>query len=168
MWSTRKRNLVCLSQSGVYFRSSKSLAYEAIWLFCWLLNEDIMADKLEQLILSIDAGPDADDESRNELTQSLRRELVELDVERVEAVHAGSAPPGAKGDPVTLATLAITLAPVAFKALIDVVQSWLSHRQDASVTLESNGKKLTITGNPSKQQQELVAAFLAPSKPGEQ
>jgi len=124
-----------------------------------------MVENLERLTLSLtlslDAGPDADDESRAELTQSLRRQLLASDVGRIQVVRSGVAPRGAKGDPVSLSTVAITLAPVAFKTLVDFVQGWLSRHQQTGLTIEYGGRKLVVSGNLSKQQRkELLAAFL--------
>jgi hypothetical protein len=120
-----------------------------------------MAIHATTLTLHIDAGPEADAEEQAGLTDRLQRALGELDVEAVERVRSGAAPSGAKGDPVTLATLAVTLAPVALKAVTDLVQSWLSRHDRASVTLESGGAKITLTGTPSEEQMRMVEAWVA-------
>jgi hypothetical protein len=119
-----------------------------------------MADQLAQLVLQIDAGPEADDEERTLFTQGLREQLLELNVDRVDQVRDELAPAGAKGDAVTLATLAVTLAPVALTELMKTLQAWLSRHERASVTVESAGQRLVVTGIPSKEQQQLVEAFV--------
>ena len=43
-----------------------------------------MKDQSTQLILSLDIGPETDIEELAELTQQLREELLELDVEAVD------------------------------------------------------------------------------------
>jgi hypothetical protein len=112
------------------------------------------------VVLHIDA-PEADSEEQAKLTERLQQELADLDVETVERVRAGTAPAGAKGDPITLAALAVTLAPVALKSVTDLLQSWLSRHERASVTLESGGAKITLTGTPSKDEVRIAEAWVA-------
>jgi hypothetical protein len=69
-----------------------------------------MTDKLARLLLRITADPDADAEEVENLTRRLRQELLQHDVDAVDHVGAAIAPAGAKGDPVTLGTLLVTLA----------------------------------------------------------
>jgi len=117
-------------------------------------------NKPAQLVLRVDGGRDADDEDRAELARRLRKDLLELDVEAVEPVRSRDLPVGAKGDAVTIGALAVTLAPAALTALTNMLQSWLSRRERASVTLESRGEKIVVTGNPSKEQQRMIDAFV--------
>jgi len=119
-----------------------------------------MANHAARLMLHIDAGPEADGEEQARLAQRLRENLLETDVDAVEQVHAGATPEGAKGDAVTLATLAVTLAPVALTEAMKVLQNWLSRHERASVTVESGGEKIVVTGSPSKEQQQLIEAFI--------
>ena len=78
----------------------------------------------------------------------------------MEPVRSRDLPVGAKGDAVTIGALAVTLAPAALTALTNMLQSWLSRRERASVTLESRGEKIVVTGNPSKEQQRMIDAFV--------
>jgi hypothetical protein len=75
-------------------------------------------------------------------------------------VRGGAAPTGAKGDPITLAALAITVAPAAVQGLITMLQAWLTRHERATVTVESEGETLTVTGTPSADQQKVISAFL--------
>jgi hypothetical protein len=119
-----------------------------------------VANQQAQLTLHIDAGPEADEEEQARLAQHLRQSLLETDVDTVEQVHSGRAPAGAKGDPVTLATLAVTLAPIALAEVMKALQAWLSRNERASVSMESGGEKILVTGTPSKAQQQLIDAFV--------
>jgi hypothetical protein len=111
-------------------------------------------------MLHIDAGPEADKEEQARLAQRLRENLLELDVDNVQQVHSGTAPAGAKGDPVALATLAVTLAPLLLTEVMKALQTWLSRHDRASVSVESGGEKIVVTGSPSKEQQQLIEAFV--------
>lgn len=123
-----------------------------------------MANQPAQLMLHIQAGPEADEEEVALLAHRLRENLLELDVEAVEPFRAGAAPVGAKGDPVTLATLAVTLAPMALTEVMKALQAWLSRHERASVSVESGGEKIVVTGSPSKEQQQLIKAFVSRHK----
>lgn len=117
-------------------------------------------EQTSELALQITAPPEADLEELAELGQQLRQELLELNVDSVEAVPEGVAPPGAKGDVVSLGSLAVTLAPIVIPPLINLVQSWLSRHEKASVTLEKDGEKLTLMGSPSREQQQVINTWL--------
>lgn len=99
-----------------------------------------------------------------ELGRQLRTELLDLDVEAVNPVRAGTVPAGAKGDPVTWATLAVTLAPLALTEVMKTVQAWLTRHERATVTVESGSEKITITGSLSKEQQSTLDAFIGSIK----
>jgi hypothetical protein len=111
-------------------------------------------------MLHIDAGPEVDKEELAQLAHRLREHLLELDVDAIEPFRSGAAPRGAKGDPVTLATLAVTLAPIALTEVVKALQAWLSRHERASVSVESGGEKIVVTGSPSKEQQQLIEAFV--------
>jgi hypothetical protein len=113
-----------------------------------------------QLTLTVDAGTNADEEDRAELARRLRQRLIEADVESVEFARSGTLPAGAKGDPASLCALAVTIAPAAVTAMFGMVQTWLSRHERASVTVESGGEKLTLTGTLSDDQKQMVEAFL--------
>jgi hypothetical protein len=114
-----------------------------------------------ELTISIDAGPGADEQELAELTQHLRDDLLETGVEPVEQVRRAEAPAGSKGDAVTLATLAVTLAPIALREFMKALQTWLSRHERASVTVvESGGEKIVVTGSPSKEQQQVIDALV--------
>ena len=117
-----------------------------------------------KLTLSIDTGPAADEQELAELTQNLRDDLLETGVESVEQVREAAAPAGSKGDAVTLATLAVTLAPTALTGLINMLQSWLTRHERTSVTLKWGDKVLTVTGTLSKEQQQVIADWLHAGK----
>ena len=70
-----------------------------------------MANHTIQASLIINAGPEADAEEMERLTQQLRAELLELDLESVGLVKAGEAPDKAKVvDPISWGAVFLTLA----------------------------------------------------------
>lgn len=123
-----------------------------------------MTDQTTQLMINIDTDPDTDTEELAELTQQLRGELRELDVESVDLVRAGQPHERAKaGDPVTWGQLLVTLLASGgvVVTLVNVLQSWLTRHENSSVTIEIDGDALEVTGIPSEQQQRLINIWLS-------
>jgi hypothetical protein len=110
--------------------------------------------------ISIDAGAGSDQEEAALLGQRLRRDIQQLDVDEVEFVRGGAAPAGAKGDPITMASIAVSLAPVVLKSLFDLLQGWTARHNNATVTIEMGTDKLTMTGAPSKEQLAVIQSVL--------
>ena len=124
------------------------------------LSEHPMSVPPSSVMISIDGGSGADQEELALLGQRLRRDIQQLDVDAVEFVRGGAAPAGAKGDPITLASLAVTLAPIALKSLFDLLQTWTARHNHATVTIEMGADKLTMTGPPSREQLAVIQSVL--------
>jgi hypothetical protein len=119
-------------------------------------------DRLSEVIVTIEPDASADAEELEHLSTRLREELRELDIDSIDAVDAGPAPAGAKGNAMAIGSLALTLAPIVIPPLINLLQSWLSRHEHANLTLENkDGEKLSISGNPTKEQQEVIASWLS-------
>jgi hypothetical protein len=127
-----------------------------------------------QLTLRLDGGPGADKEAREGLGRSLRRDLLETDVETVEPAEK-EAPAGSKA---ALAldwnTLLITLVSSGtLTAVIAGVQAWLLRNRECSVTVGEGEDMLTISGaGPySDEQKAIIERWLKRNKgyvlPGE-
>lgn len=117
------------------------------------------------LKLELNVGPNTDLEARSELARQLRRQLTELETDRVELIGAGSSPPGAKGDPVLL-HLAVTLGPTVVTGVIQAIQAWLLRHKNTTITVESGAEKLILTGDISEEQRELIDSFLKHTRAG--
>jgi hypothetical protein len=110
--------------------------------------------------ISIDGGAGSDQDELALLGQRLRGDIKQLDIDSVEFERGGAAPAGAKGDPFSLASLAVTLAPVVLKSLFDLLQNWTARHNNATVTIEVGADKLTMTGKPTKEQLAVIQAVL--------
>jgi len=122
-----------------------------------------MSNDVLHVGVHLEAGVDADEREIEDLTARLRRQLLELDVESVDRVLAGKAPPGTRAlDIVVLGGLLVTLSksPELLKLVTGVVQSWATSRPGRSVELQINGDSLKVTGISSDQQRELMAMFV--------
>jgi len=95
------------------------------------------------------AAPEGDTEELDDLTQSLRREMEESDVERIELVPGGDVPGGAKAGLVTAhGELNVTLKPAALPNFLGVVRDWLS-RQNQRVEIVATVGNSTFHINAS-------------------
>jgi hypothetical protein len=99
-----------------------------------------------EITLSIGGEATIDHEELSRLSEGLREDLIEAGAESVEPLRGREAPAGSKGDPITLASLLVTLAPTALTGLIAVLQSWLTRHERATLTLQRGEEKITVGG----------------------
>jgi hypothetical protein len=109
--------------------------------------------------------PEADAERVDELTQLLREELLQLDVDSAEPVPGGPAPEGSKGlELATIGALLVTLRSSAELAerVVSVVRSWLRRGSSPAraVRLTVEGRTLELSAATDAQQQQLVEEFV--------
>lgn len=101
-------------------------------------------------------------EELEELTARLRRRLLELDVDAVEPLPGGEAPPGTRGVGTTLGSLIVRFGtPQLVLAVVAEIRSWLSGHGSRTVRIAMDGDTLELTGVSSQEQDELIAAWIA-------
>jgi len=107
----------------------------------------------------------ADNDRLDGLTQSLRRELLATDVDAVDQVSDGPAPPGTRGlDAVTIGSLmvAVTSSTLAATQAINTIRGWVSRNsKDCKVKISVGDSTLTLAGAPTAEQQHLLTEFLS-------
>lgn len=114
-----------------------------------------------EFTLKLDS-PDLDEEELDQARTNLLDELVELDGCTAEVLPEGKAPPGAKGEPVTLGTIVISLASAGvLTALVECLRSWLSrddrHRVQLLAEIEGNTIFIDSTQFSGEEVERLVA-----------
>lgn len=124
-----------------------------------------MKDKSIELKLNITADVAADDEERADLARQTRDELRELrSVEKIEALPAGKTPARSKAglSPQDWQSLLLTLAASGgvLTTLINALQNIVTSRAGHVFTLEINGDKVSITGNLSRKDRDLIREWL--------
>lgn len=113
------------------------------------------------------SGEGADAEQLDELTHSLRQELLQLDVKDVTAQRAGHPPPGARGelDAAQAGGLLVALGSEArgLAAVIAAIRAWLARRRGAlrSVRLEIAGDVLELSSATAADQDQLIRLFVS-------
>lgn len=90
---------------------------------------------------------------------SLRRELLDLDIDAAELVD-GEVPDGAKSGSGLVATLGVKFGPAALKAVFAKIRDWLA-RTERGVELTIDGDTIKLTGATAAQQEQLLAVWLA-------
>jgi preprotein translocase subunit SecD len=107
----------------------------------------------------------ADEERLASLTQSLREELLQLDVDDVRLVQTGSLPAGARSvDAAAVGGLVILVgqSAQALRSVVSAIRRWLSGRDQTtrSVRLEINGASLELSNASEADQERLVRLIL--------
>ncbi|MET9386940.1 hypothetical protein ABZY09_39450 [Streptomyces sp. NPDC002928] len=121
-----------------------------------------MGRDTKQMNLVLSGSPDSDQEELDALIVQLREQLLELDVDRVELTRSGVAPAGAKpGELVLLGTLTVTLAPIALRTVLRLVEAWIEHRPVRTVGIKMGDDTLELQAVSSRGQRQLIDAFVA-------
>lgn len=138
-------------QQAVPFRSSR-------------FKDKGMADARSELQIEIGACADDDDQELAELTQRLRNELLDLDVEDVTLARSADVAVGAKGiDATAVAGLIVHLGsgPAGMLGSVSAcVRDWLQRQRARSVKLTLDGDTLEVTGVSSAEQDQLIEMWV--------
>lgn len=102
--------------------------------------------------------PDSDPEEQAELAWRLQDDLVASDVGNVSRPPAPE-PEGAKGAALEWAQLTVTLAG-SLPALVAAVRGWRDRHPRASVTLEIDGDRVTLSDGSSREGRALLEAWV--------
>jgi hypothetical protein len=116
------------------------------------------------LVAALDGGPDDDAEELAELTQRLRGELLELDVDAVELAAWDHAPEGAKGlELLGVGALVVQFAlrPQILTSVVDATVAWLGRQRNRTVKLTLDDDSLEVTGVSTREQQRLIELWIA-------
>ena len=113
-----------------------------------------IVDNLDVTQLHIEiSAVDATDEELDRMTRQLLFALRELDIESAELTKGGPIPTGAKGDPITIGSIALELLPVVLPSVVGLVQAWASRGQGRTVKFRARG--IEFEGSPEEFQRLL-------------
>jgi hypothetical protein len=117
---------------------------------------------LQRLLVEIGAGPDSDFEELAQLCDGLRRDLLELEVETVNAIGGGPAPARSKTSAAdTVGTLVVALSNSAVVvALVGVLRAWVRRGAGRKVTLRLGENSIEISQASAEQQAMLIKSWL--------
>lgn len=121
---------------------------------------------MQRVELVLTGRADSDQEELDALTLQLRARLLELDLDRVELPRSSVVPPGAKpGDVVAVGALVVTAAPIALRAVMRLLETWIQHRPVRTVSVKIGEDSLEMQGVSSAEQGRLIDAFVARHEP---
>lgn len=112
--------------------------------------------------LEVALESDAEATELQDAASQLRRELLELDVEKVEAPVGEPPPPGTRAVEVAeIGTLLVAAGKVAIGPIVQVIQSWIARRASRSVKLTIDGDSIELGNASAEEQRQLIQSFLA-------
>lgn len=117
-----------------------------------------------ELLIGLQAVPDADAEELAELTGRLRAELLDLDVDAVGQPIGGETPEDAKGVGLLAAgelVVRLVASPEVLASIIAGIGSWLGRNRARSVKLTLDGDTLEVSGVSSAEQDRLIGLWVS-------
>ncbi|MFG3345411.1 hypothetical protein ACGF1Z_10150 [Streptomyces sp. NPDC048018] len=124
---------------------------------------------IEQLRIEVRDGErtDGDIESLLRNMDSLRADLLQLDVEDVARSAAGPAPPGSRSgalEQVNALLVTLTAVPALLHQVVTVVDKWRGHTADSgappTVSLTFGDRRLELSGGDPEEQRRMAALWL--------
>jgi Effector Associated Constant Component 1 len=114
------------------------------------------------LRVEVDAGPGTSAEELAQLCGWLRDELLELDVDAVDAARGGQPPTGTKGAAESIAgTLIVTLSnSTVLVALAAVLRSWVSRGKGRKVTIRLGEDLIEVSEASAEDQARLIESWM--------
>ena len=116
-----------------------------------------------ELTVAVEASDDTDAEELAQLTNRLRTELLDLDVEAVYSAREGEAPESSKGVDVLAAGAVVVqsvLRPDVLQSIIDGIRSWLGRQHARGIKLTLDGDSLELTRASTAEQDRLVELWV--------
>ena len=115
----------------------------------------------EQFNIEVSAS-DATEEDIDWMTRQLLSELRELDIESAELTKGGDVPAGAKGDPISIGSIALELLPAVLPAVLGLVQNWTARGRGRTVKFKGQiGDGLIEFEGSAEELQKLIASLEA-------
>ena len=103
-----------------------------------------MHSQLITLKIKITGDDSFDDKDMDRLTRNLLSEIKNLDVEKAQIPQSTNHPEGAKGEPVTLGTLAVVILPTLLPSLVLLIQHWLLRQQNQHIKVKIGSNEIEV------------------------
>jgi len=121
-------------------------------------------ERADTLTLQVEPTSEGDDEELARLTQRLRSQLLELDVDSVEPVTNTVDSDRAKGLEALAGWLVVRFGTEGLRTVVGAVVGWAT-RTSHSVEISYGGDVLKVNRATSAQQERLINDFLARHAP---
>jgi hypothetical protein len=128
----------------------------------------VEVNDMTRLVVHVDPVEGVEADELEALTHQVRREVLELDVERADLVASGAPPSGAKsGNAASVASIAVTMFAAGVPPLVSTLHTWFtSRRPRCTLRIEGpDGRTLEIPNLSLERANDLMAGWAAPRKP---
>jgi hypothetical protein len=126
-------------------------------------SPEVPDSQSRNVLVVVAPDPEADAEEAERLAHQLRTELHKLDVESVTLLQSDEMPPGAKGEPLTIGQLLVTLGAGGgiLTALIEMLRDWLGrHANVDRVAVTIDGDTLELDHATAQERRDLIATYV--------
>ncbi|MEN6410162.1 MAG: hypothetical protein ABFD44_10690 [Anaerolineaceae bacterium] len=115
-----------------------------------------MESRKLDLIITIDEA-DADEHIIDDLTETLRQDLLEMGIEDVHRVHSPTSPAHTKGDPFTIGALALVTLPAFLPKIIECLTNLTSRSENRKVKIKTSaGVEIEFTSKKPLSNSEVL------------
>jgi hypothetical protein len=124
--------------------------------------EPAAGDRVD-LLLQVAGAEDLEPDELASLTEQLREELLDLDVDDVRPASGGAAPEGSKAiELAALGALIVRLAtsPKALLGVVRTISGWVRRSGARSVHVQIGDDVLEVSGISSEDQHALIGAWI--------
>jgi hypothetical protein len=125
-------------------------------------TEPAAGDRVD-LLLQVAGAEDLEPDELASLTEQLREELLDLDVDDVRPASGGAAPEGSKAiELAALGALIVRLAtsPKALLGVVRTISGWIQRSGARSVHVQIGDDVLEVSGISSEDQHALIGAWI--------
>ncbi|WP_129840798.1 hypothetical protein [Streptomyces sp. RFCAC02] len=124
-------------------------------------------DRDGTVVVRVLPGPDTDGEDLADLAQSLRGDLLDLDVEDVAPLTDADVPQGAKGLGTVAGGMLVRIGvSAALRSVVAAVKRWTARDAARSVEIQFGDDVLRVTGVTAQRQEELIEVWLERHRSG--
>jgi hypothetical protein len=115
-----------------------------------------------ELIITLDTESEITEDALYQLTTQVLRDIAKVGVNSVKRIQNAQTPLGAKGFPIDINTLVVSLGTAGvLTAIVDLLKDWVLRAEGRKVKLktEINGKSIELEYSPTATSQKELIAF---------
>jgi hypothetical protein len=113
-----------------------------------------------RLVISLEGLDDTDEEELESLTNSLRQQLLELDVDSVEIAPEGNTPANTKAaHAIAIGTLLVSVGIPVIKRIFELLKTWIEHRPVRNIKVSIGDDSIELQAASRSDQKLLIDAF---------
>jgi len=112
-----------------------------------------MSTEPVKFTIRLEGSDDMSDSEKYEMALRLQDELLEGEADSVEPLRSSESPPeGAKGEPITIATILIAAAAATIPNIILFIQNWLLRQKDQKIKVKIGGTEIEVPRDATREE----------------